>query len=107
MQQDRIALAVQTHCHSTDRAMDDIALESDALALEVSHEAIKVFDLERDLPPAVSLGVSLVKLVRATQPPPGRSYSTHQLSPWVADRARLEAKRLLVELACPRDVGDR
>jgi hypothetical protein len=45
MQQQRIALAVQTHRHPTDRAMDDIALEGDALLLEVGHEAIKVFYL--------------------------------------------------------------
>jgi hypothetical protein len=37
VQQDGIAFAVQTHRHSTDGAVHDIALESDALALEVSH----------------------------------------------------------------------
>ena len=46
MQQDGVAFAVQAHRHSTDRTVDDIALECDTLALEVGHEAIEV--LERD-----------------------------------------------------------
>src|SRR6516225_4307407 len=56
------------------------------------------------VPPAVSLGFSLVKLVRTAtwqvvfHPP--------LVSP-VADRARLEAERLFVELARPYNVGDR
>ena len=48
MQQDGVAFAVQAHRHSTDRTVDDIALEGDTLALEVSHKAIEVLDLERD-----------------------------------------------------------
>jgi hypothetical protein len=48
MQQDGVAFAVQTHRHSTDRTVDDIALEGDTLALEVRHELIEVLYLERD-----------------------------------------------------------
>jgi hypothetical protein len=39
MQQDRIALAVQTHRHPTDRAVDDIAFEGNALAFQLGHES--------------------------------------------------------------------
>jgi hypothetical protein len=48
MQQDGVAFAVQTHRHSTDRTVDDIALEGDTLAFEVRHEAIEILDLECD-----------------------------------------------------------
>src|SRR5262245_41068062 len=48
MQQDGVALAVQAHRHSTDRTVNQIALQGDTLALEVGHETIEVLDLERD-----------------------------------------------------------
>src|SRR5262249_21564166 len=46
MQQDGVALAVQTHRHSTHRLLAHIAFEGDALALEVGHKAIEVLNLE-------------------------------------------------------------
>jgi hypothetical protein len=46
MQQDGVALAVQTQRHRRDGTFDYIALEGDAFALEVGHEAIEVLDLE-------------------------------------------------------------
>src|SRR5262249_62282673 len=58
------------------------------------------------VPPAVSLGFSLVKLVSAKQAS-GQVAFHPPVVPLVADRARLEAERLLVGLACPRHVGDR
>ena len=48
MQQERIALRVQAHGHSADWALDDVALESDALRFEIVHEAINVLDFESD-----------------------------------------------------------
>jgi hypothetical protein len=59
------------------------------------------------VPPAGSLGFSLVKLVRAKQPAARQVVFHPPVVPLVPGRARLEAERLLVELARPRHVGDR
>jgi len=68
MQQDGVALAVQAHRHSTDRTVDHIALEGDALALEVGHETIEVLDLKRDRAACGVTRFSLVKLVSSHHP---------------------------------------
>ena len=101
MQQDGVALAVQAHRHSTDRTVDHIALEGDALALEVGHETIEVLDLERD---RAACGVTRFFLGEVGE---GQAAATWQvvfhppLVPLVADRARLEARASLRRTCAP------
>src|SRR5262245_41068063 len=59
------------------------------------------------VPPAVSLGFSLVKLVRAKQPPPGRVYFHPPLVPRVANQPNLRPGRFSLDLRPPYNVGDR
>jgi hypothetical protein len=59
------------------------------------------------VPPAAALGSSGMKLVSATQPPPGRSYSIHPLVALVPVHADSKPERLFVEPARPHDVADR
>jgi hypothetical protein len=106
MQQDGVAFAVQTHRHSTDRTVDDIALEGDTLALEVRHELIEVLYLERDRAARGVTGVFLGEVGKGQAAAAGQVVFHPPVVPLVADRARLEAKRLLVELARPRYVVD-
>jgi hypothetical protein len=107
MQQDGVAFAVQTHRHSADRTVDDIALEGDALALEVGYEAIEVIDLERDRAAFGVTGFFLAEVGKGQAAAAGQVVFHPPVVPLVADRARLETESLLVELARPRDVGDR
>src|SRR5262249_44028611 len=62
MQQDGVALAVQAHRHSAHGTMDDVALEDDPFVLEVGHEAIEIFDLERDRATGGVAGLFLGKI---------------------------------------------
>src|SRR6266566_2901357 len=82
-------------------------LKVNALALEVGHEAIEVLDLERDRAAGGVAGLFLGE-VSEGQTAAARQVVFHPpVVALVAGRARLQAERLLVELARPRHVGDR
>ena len=87
--------------------MDDIALEDDALALEIGYEAIEVLDLERNRAAGGVAGLFLGEVGKGQAAAAGQVIFHPPVVPLVAGRARLEAERLLVELARPRHVGDR
>jgi hypothetical protein len=106
MQQNGVAFAVQAYRHSTDRTVDDIALEGDTLALEVGHETIEVLDLECDRAAGVVTGLFLGEVGKGQAAAAGQVVFHPPVVPLVAGRARLEAERLLVELARPRHVCD-
>jgi hypothetical protein len=77
------------------------------VALEVGHEAIEVLDLERDRAACGVTGLFLSEVGKGQAAAAGQVVFHPPVVPLVADQARLEAKRLLVELARPRDVSDR
>ena len=107
MQQDGVALAVQAYRHPTNRTMDDIAFEGDALALELGHETIEVLYLESDRAASGVTGLLLGEVGKGQAAAAGQVVFHPPVVSPVAGRARLEAERLLVELARPRHIGDR
>jgi hypothetical protein len=107
MQQDGVALAVQAHRHPADGTVDDIALEGDALALEVGHEAIEILDFERDRAAGRVTGLFLSEVGESQAATAGQVVFHPPVVALVAGRAGLEAERLLVELARPGHVRDR
>ena len=102
MEDDRVALSVQAGGHPAIGAMDDVAAERTPFDLRSAMSASRSSTSKAIVPPAAALGSSGIKLVSATQPPPGRSYSIHHWSPLFPSQAGREPEGLFVELARPR-----